>query len=158
MNPATIEAYAAGAGALSAAIRGLTPEDMTAHPGPGAWSIHELVVHMMDSDMVCAHRMRRIIAEEKPLLIGYDESLFIQRLHYEKTDVHAAAEIFRLTREVMSGTLRLLPAEAFDRVGVHNERGLISLREMVEMYVWHLEHHLKFLHDKRARLGKPLAR
>lgn len=158
MNPATIEAYAAGAGALRDAIRGLTPEDMTAHPGPGAWSIHELVVHLMDSDLICAHRMRRIIAEDKPLLLAYDENRFVERLAYHETDIRAAAEVFRLTREIMAGTLRRLPADAFARQGVHDQRGLVSLSEMVELYVWHLDHHLKFLHDKRAKLGKALNR
>ncbi len=158
MNKALIEAYAAGAGALKAAIVGLTPDDLRAHPGPGAWSIQQLVVHMMDSDLISAHRMRRIIAEEKPLLIGYDETLFAQRLFYERTDAHAAAEIFRLTREIMAETLRHVAPEAFARTGVHNERGLVSLKELVELYVWHLDHHLKFLHDKRANLGKALSR
>lgn len=158
MQPPPLDAYAAQSTALRDAIVGLTPDEMRQRPGPGAWSIHELVVHVMDSDLVCVHRMRRIIAEDKPLLLAYDENKFIERLAYHETDVHAAAEAYRTAREVMAPTLRRLPSEAFDRQGVHNERGLVTLREMVDLYVWHVDHHLQFLRDKRVRLGKPLQR
>lgn len=153
MDRALLDAYAAQSTVLRDAVRGLTQDQLRARPGPGAWSIHELVVHVMDSDLICAHRMRRIIAEDKPLLLAYDENKFIERLDYHETDVGAAAELFRLTRDIMAPALRQLPPEAFDRAGVHDQRGLVTLREMVELYVWHVNHHLKFLEDKKRALG-----
>ena len=57
--------------------------------------------------------------------------------------------------------LRRLPGEsvpdsAFARVGTHNEKGRITLQDLLETYVEHLEHHLKFLRHKRQLLGKPV--
>jgi hypothetical protein len=52
--------------------------------------------------------------------------------------------------------LRNLPDEAYERIGTHNERGKLTLGEMVTMYVQHVEHHLGFLRHKRQLLGKPL--
>lgn len=156
MNRSIIEAYAAGGPRLAKAIEGLTDAEMRAHPIPGTWSVKELVLHMMDSEMMSFGRMRRIFAEEKPLLIGYDESAFVKNLRYNDMDPRPAAEIFRLLREVMSATLRAMPDEAFERQGVHSERGLITAGALVELYVWHLDHHMKFLLDKRKALGKPL--
>jgi len=151
-----IDRFAAGATVPGAWIRGLSAADLTAFPVPGTWSIQQLVHHVLDSDLIAVHRMKRIIAEERPLLIGYDETLFAKKLGYEGMDVAAACECFRLNRELMVQILRRLPEAAFDRFGIHNERGKVTLREMVDMYVGHLTHHEKFLEEKRAKLGKPL--
>lgn len=151
-----IERFAAGASTPATWIRGLSSADLSAFPVPGTWSIQQLVHHVLDSDLIAAHRMKRIIAEESPLLIGYDETLFAKRLGYERMDVGAACECFRLNRELMAQILRGLPEAAFERSGIHNERGKVTLGEMVEMYVEHLTHHEKFVKEKRGKLGKPM--
>ena len=51
--------------------------------------------------------------------------------------------------------LRRLPAETFHREGTHNEHGQVTLAWLVTTYVEHLDHHLKFIHEKRRLLGSP---
>jgi hypothetical protein len=154
---ALIEAYAAGADAPARAIKGLTREDMLARPIAGTWSIQELIIHLMDSDLVACDRMKRIAAETRPpLLIGYDETAFAKNLNYSGADAAMACEAFRLNRLMTAATLRSLPGAAWERWGVHNERGTLTLAQMVAGYVEHLEHHLRFLREKRVALGKPL--
>jgi uncharacterized damage-inducible protein DinB len=154
MDRAVIEQYARGAGVPAEGIKGLAPADLLATPVPGTWSIQQIVVHLMDSDLIAADRMKRIIAEDNPTIIGYDEKAFSQKLHYDKQDPFAAAEIFRQNRNLMAEILRNLPDTAFTRFGTHNERGKMTLADMVAMYVWHLEHHMGFLRHKRQLLGK----
>ena len=48
----------------------------------------------------------------------------------------------------------VLPDEMFDRVGTHNERGPMKLSDLLSGAVKHLQHHLKFVVDKREKLGK----
>ncbi|HYE21937.1 MAG TPA: DinB family protein [Tepidisphaeraceae bacterium] len=149
-----IERFEAGGDALRAAVAGLSAEEMLAFPVPGTWSIHQIVVHMADSDAIGVHRMKRIVAEENPLLIGYDESKFTAELFYEAQSAEAALTLFDLNRREFAKVLRRLPAEAFGRVGCHNERGLIKLGETVDHYSEHLEHHLRFVYEKRKKLGR----
>ena len=66
MNRNLIEVYAAGGEKLRRATQGLTREDLLAHPGPGDWSIQELVIHLADSDAISIDRMKRILTEDKP--------------------------------------------------------------------------------------------
>jgi hypothetical protein len=49
---------------------------MRAFPVPGTWSIQQIVLHMMDSDLIASDRMKRVIAEDRPTLIGYNETAF----------------------------------------------------------------------------------
>lgn len=154
MERSLIEAYEKGGGVLREAIAGLSREDFLAVPVAGSWSIQQIVLHLMDSDLIASDRMKRIIAEENPAIIGYDETAFSVKLCYEKQDPVKAAEIFRLNREMTAVILKSLPGEAFERVGTHNERGKMTLGGMVDLYVQHLEHHLRFLRHKRQLLGK----
>jgi hypothetical protein len=149
-----IDAYADGAGKLRQSIQGLTRDDLVAFPVPGTWSIQQIVLHLMDSDLILADRMKRVIAEDNPTLIGFDESRFVRSLHYDAQPAEDAAALFELNRRMFGHVLRQLPPEAFDRVGTHNERGTLKLYDLLTMAVRHLDHHLKFVRDKREKLGK----
>jgi|SRR5271170_633162 len=156
INRSVIDEYIRGSTAIQAAIKGLTAADLSAFPVANTWSIRQIVLHLMDSDLIASDRMKRIIAEENPTLVGYDESAFAKNLFYNELDPHAAAEIFTKNRQLTGEILKRLPDSAFERTGMHNQRGRISLGEMLEMYVQHLDHHLKFIKHKRQLLGKPL--
>src|SRR4051812_24776862 len=136
-----INEFEAGGRLLREAIAGLTADQLRWRPaadaGVGLWSIHEIVVHMADSDAIGVHRMKRVIAEEKPLLIGYDESAFIRSLNYHEQSVEESLTLFDLGRRSLMGTLRHLPEAAFARTGVHNEVGLVRLDEFVHKYAEH---------------------
>jgi uncharacterized damage-inducible protein DinB len=152
MNRDLIEAYARGAQSPAEAIAGLSPQQLNAFPVPGTWSIQQIVLHLMDSDLIASDRMKRVIAENEPQLIGYDESAFARNLHYEKLDAQAACQIFALNRQLTAVILRNLPDAAFDRAGMHNETGRLTLTQLVQTYVNHLEHHLRYIRQKREKM------
>lgn len=155
MDRTLIDTYAAGANELAQSIAGLSREDLTAFPVPGTWSIQQIVIHMMDSDLIGADRMKRVAAEtEPPTLIGYDETAFSQNLSYHDLDPRKACQVFALNRELTAEVLRRLPDEAFQRRGHHNEHGEMTLAELVETYVGHWKHHEKYIRQKRQLLGK----
>lgn len=151
---ALVRRFRDGAEALHPNIDGLTEHQLDSHPVPGTWSVRELVIHVMDSDLIATHRMKRIVAEELPLLISYDETAFAQKLYGPHLSARLACDLFRFNRLHTAEMLEKLPDEAFAREGVHNQRGKVTLREMVGMYVHHVDHHLKFAKEKLARLGK----
>ena len=61
MNRDVIEQYAAGGEKLRRAVAGLTPDELRARPGPGAWSVLEVIIHLADSDAISIDRMKRIL-------------------------------------------------------------------------------------------------
>jgi hypothetical protein len=154
MDRAVIERYAKGAQALRAAIEGLAKADLTAFPVPGTWSIQQIVFHMYDSELIASDRLKRIIAMENPLLIGYDETAFANRLYYNDLDAHVACSVVEQNRLLTAEIFRRLPDEAFARTGIHNERGKVALGEYLASTCDHLDHHLKFVRQKRQLLGK----
>jgi len=157
MDRQLIEHYIQGADVLAQAIRGLTVVERNAFPMPGTWSVQQIVMHMMDSDLIASDRMKRVIAEDRPTLIGYNETLFAKNLPYEELDAETACDIFAKNRRMMGQILRRQPEATFARTGLHNETGEITLEYLVKTYAGHLDHHMEFVKKKRELLGKPLA-
>ena len=156
MNRALIEAYVDGPAKLRAAVSGLTHEELTARPGPGAWSILEVVVHLADSDAISIDRMKRIISEDNPSLLYADENAYNEKLHPHEQDLEDTLTLFEVGRRQWARVLRLLPDEAFERAGTHNRKGAVTLGELVADYVAHVDDHLKFIHGKRVNIGRAL--
>jgi uncharacterized damage-inducible protein DinB len=148
-----IDRYADGGPLLAYAVSGLAVEQTLARPGPGAWSISELVAHLLDSDLVIADRMKRVIAEDQPALLAFDENAWIARLDSHAMPVHEAVSLFTANRHWMTRVLRSRSDEDFARTGVHSEAGRKSLADLLAGAVAHVDHHLRFLYAKRANLG-----
>ena len=156
MIKSNVEQFIADADSLNRLMAGLSKDDLLAHPVPGTWSLQTLIIHVMDSDLIATHRMKRIIAEDAPLLISYDENAFAASLHYESLDAALAAETFRINRLQMGQILTKCDDAAFSRFGIHNQRGKVTLADMVSMYVKHVESHFVFARAKLKALGKPV--
>src|SRR5438128_7201870 len=97
-----IDSYLAGPQTLRQAVAGMTREQLNAHPVPGKWSTLEVVCHLADFDPILADRMKRIIAEEKPQLVGADENRFAAALAYHERDVEEELTIIEKTRAQMA--------------------------------------------------------
>ena len=153
--PEMIDAYVAGASALRHAVRGMSREQLRARPVPGKWSTLEVICHLADFEPILADRMKRVIAEERPTLLGADENRFQAALAYQERDADEELAIIEQTRRQMARILRTLDPEGWARVGVHSERGPRTLEQLVTGATNHIPHHVKFIHDKRRALGLP---
>ncbi len=156
-HAAQIDAYLAGIETLRQAVAGMTIDQLRARPISGKWSTLEVICHLVDSEQAWVHRMKRVIAEHKPLLIGYDERNFSLTLGYQERDPAFELNLFEQLRRQMGLILRGLPETAWERQGVHSEMGLVTLTQMVAIESEHAPHHVKFVHEKRKALGLPTA-
>jgi len=148
-----IDAYQAGPKTLRQAVAGMSREQVLARPVPGKWSTLEVVCHLADFEPIMADRMKRIIALEKPDLVGADENCFAAALAYHERDLEEELTIIEQTRRQMARILRKQPADALNRIGIHNERGPRTLEQILTGTTNHITHHVKFIHDKRKALG-----
>src|SRR6516164_7248587 len=133
-----IESYLSGIDMLRQAVAGLTREQVQARPVPGKWSTLEVVCHLADFDPILADRMKRVIAEDRPQLLGADEKRFAAALAYHQRDLEEELALIERTRAQMARILRTLPAEALQRVGVHNERGPLTLERLLTVTTNHI--------------------
>ncbi len=160
MDRKVIDEFETGGEILAKAIAGLTRQELLWVPPPGAgigrWSIQQIVLHLMDDELIWSARMKSMIAEDNPQIIGFDESKFASKLFYEEQDAETAVQILDLNRRQLSPMFRKLPDSAFARTARHNDLGLITLGQSVKWTNEHLNHHTLYVQMKRERLGKPL--
>ena len=148
-----IEAYLDGPKKLRQAVAGMSREQLLARPIPGKWSTLECIAHITDFDPIYADRMKRVIAEDMPTLLGADEEKFAAALCYQDRDLQEELAIIETTHSQLARILRKLPDSALQRVGNHNERGPLTLEKLLKGQTDHILHHLKFILEKRTALG-----
>jgi uncharacterized damage-inducible protein DinB len=148
-----IEQYLAGPRELRNAIADMSREQALARPIAGKWSTLEVVAHIADFEPIFADRMKRIIAEDKPTLIGADENDFAKALSYHERDLQEEMTIIEATRSQLARILRKQPDAVLQRIGNHSGSGPRSLEQYMTSAIKHIPHHTKFILDKRQALG-----
>ena len=109
---ALLERYRIGYDAVVEALAGATDEDLDRKP-PDGWTARMAVHHLADSEATAYVRLRRIVAEEDPLIVGYDEELFSRRLHYDRP-IERSLAVLAAVRE---SSLELLESLTPGRMG-----------------------------------------
>ena len=160
MDRSILEFYEAGGAKLRQAVVNLTVDDLRSKPpaewNSGAWSIQQVIMHLADSEQVFANRMKWVIAEDNPPLHGFAENKWAENLGYDDRSAENAVNLIDLTRREMAAVLKKLPDNAFARAGTHSEAGRVTLADLVTKAVNHFDHHLKFIHAKRTKMGKEM--
>jgi hypothetical protein len=136
-----IRRYAEGPARLAAAFAKVPEEALQWRPGPGRWSVHEIVCHCADSEASGALRIRLLLAANEPTLLGYDQDAWASRLDYHAQPLEPALRVVDAVRANTVGLLRRQPAEAWRREGRHTESGRYTAEDWLTVYSEHLEKH-----------------
>jgi hypothetical protein len=113
-------------GETSTALHGIVDGaggDFRTRPGPAEWSSLEAVAHIVQAEIVYSSRYRWIVAHDEPPLIGYDQDLWVDRLHAVQDDPAVLLGVFDALRRSNIDLWNRSSDEERARVGMHRERG-----------------------------------
>ena len=136
-----VEQYRAGYEAIAAALAGLDEAALDRRPPDGGWTAREVVHHTADSEMTSAIRLRRLIAEDDPSIVGYDGDEFARRLHYGERPIEPALAAIAAARATTAQILDGLSDADWQRTGTHSESGPYSVEHWLEIYAVHCDDH-----------------
>jgi hypothetical protein len=136
-----IAQYAAGYDEVARSLEGFPAEQLTAHPINGKWSACEIVQHLADSEMNSAIRLRRLLAENRPVIQAYDQEDYATRLKYNERDIAPALDAFRGARATSAQILSRLSDDDWQREGWHPESGLYTIEHWLKIYAAHAHNH-----------------
>ncbi len=142
---ALIARYRNGPDLFEAALATVPPEALTWRPRPGAWSAHEIVVHCADSETNAHMRIRYLLAEPDPLILGYDQDQWARTLDYHAHPIPPALATIRAVRANTVPLLERLTDAAWARTGRHTEHPTYGAERWLEVYAEHLEVHARQL-------------
>ncbi len=137
---ALIAKYKEGYQVVSEAVAQLGEEQLDRRRAEGEWTPREIVHHLADSETIGMARLHLLLAEELPLIQGYDEELFARKLHYDRP-IGASLELLRSILAANGELLDWLTEEEWAREGVQSERGRYTVEDWLRSYAAHAHEH-----------------
>jgi uncharacterized damage-inducible protein DinB len=135
-----LDRYASGADAVDRALDGSTDADLDRRPASGGWTAREIVHHLADSEATAYIRLRRLIAEDMPVIAAYDEPEWARRLHYDRP-VASSLGVLRAVRRASLELLQTLDADEWVRSGTHTDSGPYAVSDWLRIYAAHGHDH-----------------
>jgi hypothetical protein len=126
-------------------------------PAEGEWSIFGCLAHSVDAEIVMSGRYRWIVAHDEPPLLGYDQDLWVQRLHGGTVSESAAdlLEVFAALRGANLAMWSRSSQAERARVGMHDERGQESYDLSFRMIAGHDRFHLRQARETLDIIERP---
>lgn len=136
-----IRRYAEGPALLRKTLQSVPREALKWRPAPDKWSVHEVIVHCADSETNAHMRVRYLLGEADPLIVGYDQDAWARAFDYHSLPLEPAMATVEAVRANTVPLLRSLPASAWKKTGKHTEHASYGMEKWMEIYAEHLEVH-----------------
>jgi hypothetical protein len=127
---------------FAALTKGLNKKQLARRPGPGKWSIAEILAHLADAELVIGYRIRLILASNGTIIQAFDQDAWADTFNYGSRDPKISLETFRMLRENNLRLLSSVPRGSWKNYGEHQERGRETIDHLVKMMAGHDLNHL----------------
>ena len=138
-----IESYGSAYQQLVSALERFPREMWEYRPDPNSWTIHEIIVHITDSEVNSYVRCRRLVAEPGGTVQGYDENKWARDLHYHDQSPEDALELFKWLRYKSYTLIQNLPESYWSHTVHHTEDGEITMDDWLISYERHIPNHIR---------------
>jgi len=108
---------------------------------PGKWTARQLLFHIADAESVILDRVRRSLADDKPLVWSFDQDDWSAVLVTPKRDLRKAAELFTASLDSVIDLVAIVDPTRFERPVVHNEAGKMKAADWINGAARHANHH-----------------
>ncbi len=137
-----IDSYGDAHAVLAEAVKQFPPEMWQFRPAQDRWTIHEILVHIADSEANSYVRCRRAIAEPGQAVMAYDEMRWAAELRYHDQSPEEALELFKWLRLKSYRLIQALPDSAWSNTIYHPENGTMALDDWLDVYERHIPEHV----------------
>lgn len=137
-----IESYGQAPEMLEEALKQFPKEMWQFKPAPDRWSVHEILVHLADSEANSYIRARRFVAEPGQTVMAYDQDAWAKKLDYHAQSTDEAIALFRALRKSTYNFIRALPDAAWSHTVQHPESGTMTFDRWLDIYDRHTPGHI----------------
>jgi hypothetical protein len=139
-----IELYGRGVDLLTEALKDIPREMWQFKPAPTEWSVHEIIIHLADSESNAALRARKLMVEPGGTIMGYDQDKWAVELNYHDQSWEDALETVRLVRKTTYALLKRQPEEVFTHALKHPEyEDPYTFEKWLKIYSGHIPAHIE---------------
>ncbi len=149
-----IEWYGSAYALLTDALKRYPTEMWQFKPAPTEWSIHEVIIHIADSEASSFIRCRKAIAEPGSAITSYKEDVWAIALNYHQQSTDDALELFKWLRLTSYNLIRTLPESAWAQTIEHPENGTMTLDDWLKVYAEHIPLHIEQMNQNYAEWSR----
>ncbi|MHB8410831.1 MAG: DinB family protein [Candidatus Acidiferrales bacterium] len=149
-----LEAFGRGPGLLSEALRKCPKKMWLYRPAADRWSIHEIILHLADSEAEAYVRCRQFIAQPGSPALVYDASLWASSLGYFHQSTREALSLITRLRKMTYQILRYIPDTVWAHTAQHPKKGTMTLDGWLDLQLSHIPHHIEQIHENHAEWAK----
>jgi hypothetical protein len=141
---------------IAVAVSGLPDKVLRYKPSPDKWCILEILGHLADIEIVYAHRIRQMLADDKPVIAPMDRDAWARNLDYLDTPAPELVALYGLNRHHTVQLLRRLKPDDLQKLAFHPEHNkTVTVAEMLEKMSAHGLNHLQQI-EKLKRDAKSI--
>jgi hypothetical protein len=135
---------------IAFAVAGWSEIDLHTRSATDQWSAAAIFAHLRASDDILTPRLFAILVRDKPALAAFDERRWAELAGYEQANFQTSLSLYTLRRAELITVLRRLEPADWQRTGLHETHGVISILQAVTYLVEHEEEHCRQLEAIRA--------
>ena len=121
--------------------RALPDEKLNWVPAPGEWPATYVIHHLADADAQFLVRFLNVLSVDNPRIIPFDEAVFPSSLHYKGRDIATSLAAIVASCAQLVEILRQIDDSSWERTGVHEERGILTLSQLLQLTTNHRQEH-----------------
>jgi DinB superfamily len=139
-NP--LEILVQTASSLADTVREHPATVLRTRPFEGKWTPNEVIGHLADGEWVYGYRLRLILCESNPTMVGTNQDLWVASQRHNEREPSELVEMFKTMRQFNLALWKQMSSANLKRTGQHNERGPESLGLILRMMAGHDLSHL----------------
>ncbi len=144
-----IAQYRTGMADLADSLVDITEEELDRPQEGGEWTARQIAHHLADGEAMSFTRLRRLVADDVPVIQGYNEPTFAKRLHYERP-IESSLAVVAAVRASSLDLMSAMTPEDWAKTGTHSEHGAYSVDFWLEIYAGHVHEHADQIRRARA--------
>ncbi|MFJ8065331.1 YfiT family bacillithiol transferase [Psychrobacillus sp. NPDC096426] len=122
-------------------VDSLSDEELSKTYREGAWTIRQLVHHIVDSQLNMYQRLKLALTDDNPTVPAFNEEKWAIQPDTE-LPVESSIKMLEGINERIVSLGNSLTEEQLERVFTHQTNGKITVATKVAKLAWHEEHHL----------------
>ncbi len=142
-----LTAYRGTPRALRAFTHGLDQDHLNWRRDDTDWSVVEVIAHLADAEDNSHERVKRMLAEDNPAFMDYDEKAWARERDYRSKTLDEVLTRFCDQREAHITTLVALDDSGWQRTGEHNTMGALTVASITASMICHDMEHLGQIAD-----------
>ncbi|MEY2567538.1 MAG: hypothetical protein QOE35_2067 [Actinomycetota bacterium] len=127
---------------LVSLLSGVSDDHLARRPEEAEWSAREIISHLADAELTYAMRLRLIVAQDRPRLTWYDEEAWVERFGPLDEDARNTLARWRALRDSNTRLFESLEGAEWERAGIHDTDGLLTVDAIAKRMVAHDRTHL----------------